>query len=91
MSHITIETPTNQADRHLADLLRQADDFFKIELLRPARSYYEKALLFDPSSKKIQHQISECDRLLAFERKVIWILLAVTAVIVGVVLLVKNL
>jgi hypothetical protein len=91
MSHISTEIPTSPADRHLADLLRQADDFFKIELLRPARSYYEKALLFDPASKKIQHQISECDRLLAFERKVIWILLAVTAVLVGAFLLAKNL
>jgi len=91
MSHPTIEITSSPADRHLADMLRQADDFFKIELLRPARSYYEKALLVDPANKKIQHQISECDRLLAFERKVIWILLAVTAVLVVAVLLGKNL
>jgi len=64
------------------DLMQHGDDFLKIELLRPAKSYYQRALELHPDSEEIKLKIADCDRLLAFERKVIWILVSIAAVIV---------
>ena len=57
--------------------MRHGDNFFRIELLRPAKSYYKKALELNFETEKVQHKIEECDRLLAFEVKVIWILVGI--------------
>ena len=90
MQHSTLETPLTSADRKLTEMMQQADDFFKIEILRPAKTYYERALALDPKNKKAMQRITECDRMLAFEMKVIRILVAVTAVLVGAYLLFRN-
>jgi len=50
--------------------------------LRPARIYYERALELKPGEEKLMQRIVECDRMLAFERKVIWILGALTLVVI---------
>ena len=83
MTNSTLETPLTPADRKMTELMQQADDFFKIELLRPAKTYYERALALDAKNKKAMHRITECDRMLAFEMKVIWILVVLAAVLVG--------
>lgn len=83
MQHSTLETPLTPADRKMTELMQQADDFFKIELLRPAKTYYERALALDTKNKKTMQRITECDRMLAFEMKVIWILVALATVLVG--------
>jgi hypothetical protein len=90
MQHSTPETPLTPADRKLTEMMQQADDFFKIEILRPAKTYYERALALDPKNKKAMQRITECDRMLAFEMKVIRILVAVTAFLVGAYLLFRN-
>ncbi|MCX6221008.1 MAG: hypothetical protein NTZ69_08460 [Bacteroidia bacterium] len=90
MQHTTLETPLTPADRKLAEMIQQADDFFKIELLRPAKTYYERALLLDPKNKKAMHRIIECDKMLTFEMKVIWILLTIAVILVAAYLLFRN-
>ena len=70
------------APSEFKDLVQHADDFFKIELLRPAKKWYQKALKLNIESEKIKHQIAECDRLLAFERKVIWVLIGIAAIVI---------
>ena len=90
MKHSSVETPLTPADRKLTEMMQQADDFFKIEILRPAKTYYERALALDPKNSKAMHRITECNRMLAFEMKVIWILVALAAVLVGAYLLFRN-
>lgn len=64
-----------------AEFTRRGDDFFKIELLRPAKIWYNKALKLNIETEKVIHKIAECDRLLAFERKVVVILGSIASVI----------
>ncbi len=82
MEHSILESTLGHSEREYLDLMRHGDNFFKIELLRPAKSYYQKALQLNIETEKVKQRIAECDRLLAFEIKVIWILVAIAVVFV---------
>jgi hypothetical protein len=90
MQHSTLETTEASSDRKLNEMMQQADDFFKIEILRPAKTYYERALAMDPKNSKAMHRITECNRMLAFEMKVIWSLLGLAVILVGAYLLFRT-
>ncbi|MCX6237131.1 MAG: hypothetical protein NTY07_06155 [Bacteroidia bacterium] len=75
-------TTLSPAESEFIDLMQHGDDFFKIELLRPAKNYYKRALELNLEKEKVRQKITECDQLLAFERKVFLILAAVAAVLV---------
>jgi hypothetical protein len=77
MENYSSETTRNHAQIEFLDLLKRGDDFFQVELLRPAKSYYEKAMKLNLETDKVKEKIAECDRLLAFEMKVIRILVAI--------------
>jgi hypothetical protein len=81
------DTNSGPAERKLIYLVEHGDDFMKIELLRPALHFYERALELHPGNPEIERKITECRRLLAFERRTIWILAAVGAIIVTLYLL----
>ncbi len=81
MEHANSKTKST-AERRFDDLMQHGDDFFKIELLRPAKKYYLQALGLNPGNKAASDQIAKCDSLLAFERKVVWILTVVAVVFV---------
>lgn len=74
-----MESTLTPAERKFLDLMRHGDNFLRIELLRPAKSYYKKALELNIDTYKVQQKIDECDRQLAFELKVIWILVIIAA------------
>ena len=76
-------------DRDFREFIRKGDDFFKIELLRQARSWYQKALLLNVDNPKAQAQIDECNRLLAYENKIIKILLVIASVLIAGILILK--
>jgi hypothetical protein len=82
MAHNNSEEILSPVEREYKDIIQHADDFFKIELLRPAKKWYTKALELNIENEKVKQRIAECDKLLALERKVIWILTAVVVVIV---------
>jgi hypothetical protein len=82
MAHHTTEPALSPAERAFEDLMQHGDDFLKIELLRPAKSWYQKALELNIETEKVKEKIAECDRLLAFEIKVIKILVAIAAVVI---------
>jgi hypothetical protein len=82
MAHHATETTLSPAERVFEDLMQHGDDFLKIELLRPAKSWYKKALELNIETEKVKEKIAECDRLLAFEIKVIKILVAIAAVVI---------
>jgi len=73
-------TTLNAIERDFVDFMRRGDDFFRIELLRPAKIWYNKALELNIETEKVKHKIAECDRLLAFERKVVVIFGAIVTV-----------
>lgn len=82
MAQHTSETNLSPAESEFKDLMQRGDDFFKIQLLRPAKNWYKRALEMNIDTVKVKQKIAECDKELAFEIKVIKILVAVTAVIV---------
>jgi len=68
---------TTAAYQEFRDLVERGDDFYKIELWRPARAWYKRALELNMETESVRNKIAECDRLLAYEVKVIWILAAI--------------
>lgn len=82
MEHHILESTLSPAERKFLDLMRHGDNFLKIEILRPAISYYKKALELNIDTDIVKKKIAECERQLAFEQKVIRILVGITAVLV---------
>jgi hypothetical protein len=82
MGHHSSETTMSHAETVFMDLMQHGDDFFKIELLRPAKAWYKKALELNIETENVKLKIAECDRLIAYEVKVIKILVVVTAILV---------
>jgi len=81
MSSDNLETMDSITLRDFKEFLQKGDDFFKIELLRPAKIWYSKALSLNIQTDKIIPKIEECDRLLSFENKVVKIILTIASVV----------
>ncbi|MDO9255181.1 MAG: hypothetical protein Q7U54_06685 [Bacteroidales bacterium] len=73
-------SPINRTKSDFAEFMQRGDDFFKIQLLRQALTWYNKALSLDSEDKKVKSHISECERLIAFENKVVYTLISVASV-----------
>jgi len=86
--HKNSETPANAVESEFLDIIQHADDFLKIELLRQAKSWYKKALKLNIQTEEVEKKISECDRLLAFENKIVRILGAIAIVLLAIYLFV---
>ncbi|MEI6750843.1 MAG: hypothetical protein WCM93_16935 [Bacteroidota bacterium] len=69
------------AEREFTDLMQHGDDFFKIELWRPAKNWYKKALELNIESGRVSQKIAECEKLQTSEVKIIRILVAIAAVL----------
>jgi hypothetical protein len=81
MSSDKLETLESNTLREFKEFMQKGDDFFKIELLRPAKIWYGKALSLNIQSDQVKPKIEECDRLLSFENKVVNILLALASAV----------
>ncbi len=79
--------PLSTLERDFNEFKLRGDDFFKIELLRPAKSWYQKALALKPEAGELKHLMDECDRMLKFEIKVIRILLGIATISILIYLL----
>ena len=77
-----LETTMNPAERKFLDYMQHGDDFCKIELWRPAKNWYKKALELNIESENILQKIADCDKSIANEVKIIWRLVAIAAVLV---------
>ena len=75
------ESTTNTSESNFTDYMQRGDDFYKIELLRQAKSWYEKALNLDLDNEMVKFRISECERKLAFENKVVYILISIGSIL----------
>lgn len=89
MENNILEIPSNTLERDFLEWIRRGDDFFKIQLLRQARNCYRKAMNLNPKAPEVQHQIAECNRLLAFEIKVVWTLSGIAALAILIYLLIS--
>lgn len=67
--------------RNFNDNMQRGDDFYKIELLRQAKSWYTKALSFNIDSEKVKSKILECERQIAFENKIVTVLICIGVVV----------
>lgn len=83
MAHNMNDFPAGTTEYEFSNCMRQADDFFKIQLLRQAKHWYQKALATNLETESVNEKIAECDKLLAYEGKVVKILLVVAAVLVA--------
>jgi hypothetical protein len=72
----------NYIEKRFRELIQEADDFFKIELLRQANNRYKKALDFNIQPDMVASRISECERMLKFERKVTYILISIGVLLI---------
>ena len=79
MSNNNLETMESTTLRDFKEFMQKGDDFFKIELLRPAKIWYSKALSLNIQTDLVKSKINECDRLLAFEIKMVKIILAIAS------------
>lgn len=83
------EVIIDSTERDFREFIRKGDDFFKIELLRQARSWYKKALLMNVDNHKAEAHIDECNRLLAYENRIIRILLVIASVLIAGIIILK--
>ena len=81
MEVLSSETKLSCAENEFIDYMQHGDDFFKIELWRPARAWYNKALALNIDAERVMDKIAECDRMQAFEVKVIWRLVSIAIII----------
>lgn len=77
MEQNNIDSSKSSKESTFSDYMQRGDDFFKIELLRQAQQWYKCALAFNIETEIVKSRISECERLLAFERKVVYILISI--------------
>ena len=87
MGNFILDSTMNRTEIQFRELIRMGDDFFKIELLRQAKNCYQKALLLNIETDSVKFKIEECERLLAFENKVVIFLLAISTVILAVLVI----
>jgi len=90
MAHNISESKMNSAESKFKEFIQRGDDFYKIELLRQAKSWYNKALALNIENDKVKYRISDCERLLAFESKVVYILISIASALVLVYLIFFN-
>lgn len=76
------ESRLSPAESDFVEFMQRGDDFYKIELLRQAKIWYSKALMLNIQNEKAKSSISECESLLKFENKVVYILISIASAIV---------
>ena len=82
MRHSNPEPMSGKAKNNFDEYMQRGDDFLKIELLRQAKNWYEKALALNHENENVKSLISECERKLAFENKVTYFLVALASALV---------
>jgi hypothetical protein len=68
--------------RDFNEFMQKGDDFFKIELLRPAKIWYGKALKLNVETERVNSRLNQCNVLLDFELKVVKILCVIVVIII---------
>lgn len=90
MKHVDPGSLAGRSESQFNEYMQRGDDFLKIELLRQAKNWYLKALSVNKENENVKSRISECDRMLAFENKVTFILVAIASAFLLVYLVFFN-
>jgi hypothetical protein len=75
------ESKKDSAESIFNEFVERGDDFYKIQLLRQAIAWYRKAYDINNKNETVLSRITECERLLAFETKVVYILLFIVSIL----------
>jgi hypothetical protein len=82
MAHHEDDSHLSPEQKKFKDYMQHGDDFFKIEIFRAAKSWYNRALTMNMDNDLVIKRINECEHLLKYERKVFTILGVVTTILV---------
>lgn len=82
MKNNSSESTLSSAENNFREFIQRGDDFYKIELLRQAKAWYEKARDVRPDNEQVNSRISECKSKLTFENKVVFILISIATALV---------
>jgi hypothetical protein len=88
MAHLATDNLTPE-EKSFMEMIQRGDDFFKIELLRHAKSCYKKAAEIFPDKEIVKQKLDDCNKQLAFEKKVTLIIVAVALVALAVYFIVQ--
>ncbi len=89
MGHHETNENVSHAEKKFRELMQMGDDFYKIEIYRSAVKNYKEAAKLDVDNDQASRKAAECERLLTKERKVIYVLLSIAAVVVALVWLIR--
>ena len=87
MDHHENNEKISPEEKRFRELMGLGDDFFKIEIYRSAVHWYKEALKLKPGNELAAQKVAECEELLNHERKVIYILLSVAAVVIALIVI----
>jgi hypothetical protein len=88
MGHTELKENISHEEKKFNELMRNGDDFLKIEIYRSAVKQYKLAATLDVDNDLANKKIAECERLLVNERKWIYVIVAIAAVAVVLVWLI---
>ena len=83
MKPLSPKSELTPEERSFGEFMQRGDDFFKIELWRPAKKWYNKALELNTDSARAQNKIADCDRLMTYELRIIRIFAVIAATAVS--------
>ena len=89
MEHHENNENISPEEKKFRELMRNGDDFFKIEILRSALHWYREALKLKPGDETATQQVAACEVLLKRERKAIYIITGIAVVVVALIWLIK--
>jgi hypothetical protein len=85
MGHQDTHENLSPEEKKFRELMRNGDDFLKIEIYRSAIHKFREAARMDIDNEAANKKVEECQVLLNKENKVIYIIVAVVAVIAALV------
>lgn len=78
-----------QEEKKFEECLKNGDDFFKIEIYRLAKEWYKRALETGIKPEVVNARLKDLNKKIASERKTIFILMGIAAVIILSVVIIK--
>lgn len=82
MKNNNTDADIDLSESKFSEFMQKGDDFYKIELLRQAMTWYRKAFNINNNNAIVKFRISECERQLKYENKIVYLLISIASVII---------
>ncbi len=82
MEHTDASLPISPEEKKFNECMTNGDNYFKIEIYRLAKEWYNRALETGINKNVVETKLQELNKKIASERKTIFILLGIAAVII---------